>query len=332
MAKEKLVIPEGMFPHVGVNEVKGIDGQDYLIRNEAMFTGYQHTAGEFSRFFKSLRDDCKILGNRCPQCHQLICPPFQKRCPQCNFIEMWPEEVKDAGRMDASPPIVFFAPARFKDQVPYAEGYVYLEDENGKEADTAIKVRVRTTRGMIKPGIFKKDTKVKVVFADKRVGRILDIFAVPQAELTQEQIAKTPLMESDLSWDKPIEPSFEKPTAEMLSAFNRVLDGLKLLSARIKKSPRAQKDLANWSRRVQVKTRGGEFGFVVDNGRLEISSFTEPDLILAVENPAALLSWLERGSALTNLVMEGTLWVSKPELETISRLDRLPRSLRRDNC
>jgi len=64
-------------------------------------------------------------------------------------------------------------------------------------------------------------------------------------------------------------------------------------------------------------------------------------LILSLKDPAVLLAWLRdateglRGgfesAALTDLVIEGTLVLNKPELETITRLDRVPRSLRRDH-
>lgn len=331
MTGKKLVIPEEMFPSVGIEEIEGSDGRTYLVRNDAMFTAYKHSQGEFSEFFKAIRDECRILGNRCPSCHQIICPPFEQRCPQCNFVEMKPEEMTDVGVMVASPVISFFAPARFKNQVPYGEGDVFLEDKKGKEAATALPVRVRTTQGMIRPGIFKKGTKVKVVFCDSRLGEAIDIFVVPQSELTPAQIVKNPLMESDLSWDEPTEPVFEEPTEEMVQALEQVFRGFDQLSARVRKSPRAQKDLANWVRRVRVKTRAGTFYFFINNGQLGLLG-GEPDFTLAIENPADLLPYLEKGAALTNLVMEGTLWVSKSELETIFRLDRLPRSLRRDNC
>ena len=66
----------------------------------------------------------------------------------------------------------------------------------------------------------------------------------------------------------------------------------------------------------------------------------EADLILSLNNPGVLLAWLRDATqglkegfgspALTDLVIEGTLVLNKPELETITRLDRVPRSLRRD--
>ncbi len=334
MVEERNIIPDQMVPKKKIQEVKGSDGNDYLLRNEVMFTAYQHSAGEFSEFFITLRNQCKILGKRCPTCNQLLCPPFEKKCQICNFeVEMQSEEMADIGTMAASPVIVFFAPARFKDQVPFGIGYVFLEDKDGHEADTAIMVRVRTTHGMIKPGIFKKGTKVKVVFRNERQGEMLDVFVVPQCELTPEQIQKTPLLENDISWDASKEPSFAEPSEDKILTFRQVLEGFDNLSLRVKESKRAQADLANWMRTVKIKTGGGTFGFKIDNGKLEmLKDEFQPDLVLAIDDPSLILAWLERGAALTNLVMEGTLWVSKSELETITRLDRIPRSLRRDNC
>lgn len=333
MVEEKNIIPDQMVPKKKTQQVKGSDGNDCLLRNEVMFTAYQHSAGEFSEFFITLRNQCKILGKRCPTCNQLLCPPFEKRCQVCNFeVEMQSEEMADVGTMAASPVIVFFAPARFKDQVPFGIGYVFLEDKNGHEADTALMVRVRTTHGMIKPGIFKKGTKVKVVFHNERQGEMLDVFVVPRSELPPEQIAKTPLMEGEISWDVPKEPSFPEASREKIESFEKILKGFEKLSLRIQNSKRAQSDLVNWVRQVKVKTGGGNFGFKIDNGKLEmLKDEFQPDLVLAIDDPSLILAWLERGAALTNLVMEGTLWVSKSELETITRLDRLPRSLRRDD-
>ncbi|MBI2624885.1 MAG: hypothetical protein HYW70_00905 [Candidatus Nealsonbacteria bacterium] len=325
MRKEKFVIPGAMLPKKGIEGKEGFDGKTYLVRNEAMFTAFRHSQGEFSQFFKALRDDARILGNRCPKCRVLICPPFQNRCPDCNFAEMQSEIMPDTGLMAASPVIVIFAPARFKADVPYGLGYAFL----GK-SDCALPLRVKTTTGMIRPGILEKHTLVKIVFRNKRQGEMLDIFALPQTELTLEQIQKSPLLESEISFETPREPEFGEKTQKLVFAKNRLVKQLRLLSERIKKSPRAQKDLANWRRLVKIKTAGGDFGILIDNGKLEVieGDIFDPNLVFAIENP----SKLRMDSALTNLVMEGSLWVNKSELETITRLDRLYRSLKRDSC
>jgi len=108
-------------------------------------------------------------------------------------------------------------------------------------------------------------------------------------------------------------------------------------------SPRATANLANWRRTVTVRTSGGAFGLVVSKGKLQVrkEGVKDPDLVVAMQDPSILLTWLRdstepvgdsvKSPALTDLVIEGTLVLNKPELETITRLDRVPRSLRRDN-
>ena len=111
----KPVIPAAMLPMAGITEVKTADGT-YLQRNDVWFTAMKHSQGEFSHFFLALRDEGKVVGNRCPQCKQLIVPPFMTRCPTCNFVEMKKEYLKDTGVMCASPVITVFAPAASRDR------------------------------------------------------------------------------------------------------------------------------------------------------------------------------------------------------------------------
>src|SRR5436190_7718595 len=92
---EEWVIPTEMWPRTGIQEVPGRDGGTYLLRNDAMFTGVQHSQGEHSEFFLALRDERRIFGYRCPSCRHLIVPPFMRRCPTCNFVELTKEYVQD---------------------------------------------------------------------------------------------------------------------------------------------------------------------------------------------------------------------------------------------
>lgn len=339
--KAKPVIPPAMMPMEGISEVAGADGI-YLQRNDAWFTGVKHSQGEFSEFFRALRDEGKIIGHRCPECRHLIIPPFMRRCPACNFVELKKEYVKDTGAMCATPVITVFAPSRFKGQEPFGTGRVFLETAGGKFSDTAMLVRVRTTRGTIRPGIFKKGTPVKIAFCDRRQGEMLDIFAVPQSELTAKQLAKTPLLESEIKWGQLSEMDL-KPTPPRQKTLQEVRVHFQKLAAMIPRSARATANLSNWTRTVTVRTGGGTFGLVIDKGKLQVQreGARSPDLVLAIEEPAILLAWLHDSTqptaeaatspALTDLVIDGTLVLNKPELETITRLDRVPRSLRRDN-
>lgn len=344
MAKRKKdpVIPVAMLPKVGMTEVKVGDGR-YLLRNDVMFTAVQHTQGEFSEFFRTLRDEAKVFGHRCPQCKHLIIPPFMKRCPACDFVEMSKEYVKDLGVMAASPVITIFAPSRFKAQVPFGTGRVFLETQDGKLSDSAMLIRVRTTRGTIRPGIYGKGTAVKIAFHNERQGGMEDVFAVPQAELTAEQLSKSPLFESGIEWGKISQQELGPATPELQASLHEVKIHFRKLAELIPQSARAKSNLANWNRVVNVQTGGGNLGFAVEKGKLRVfdEGAADSDLILSVKDPAVLLAWLRDATegrkegfgspALTDLVIEGTLVLNKPELETITRLDRVPRSLRRDH-
>jgi len=344
MAKRKKepVIPVAMLPKTGMTEVKAGDGR-YLLRNDVMFTAVQHTQGEFSEFFRTLRDEAKVFGHRCPQCKHLVIPPFMRRCPACDFVEMSKEFVKDLGIMAASPVITIFAPSRFKSQVPFATGRVFLEAQDGKLSDTAMLIRARTTRGTIRPGIYGKGTAVKIAFHNERQGGMEDLFAVPQSELTAEQLAKSPLFESDIEWGKISQQEWGATTPELQAALHEVKSNFQKLAEMIPQSARAKSNLANWNRVVDVQTGGGSFGFAVEKGKLRVldEGAADADLILSVKDPGVLLAWLRDATgdrkegfgspALTDLVIEGTLVLNKPELETITRLDRVPRSLRRDH-
>jgi uncharacterized OB-fold protein len=338
----KPVISPAMLPMEGIADVQGADGI-YLQRNDAMFTAMKHTQGEFSDFFRALRDQGKVLGHRCPECRHLIIPPFMRRCPACNFVEMKAEFVSDTGVMVATPVITVFAPSRFKGQEPFGTGRVFLETADGKLSDTAMLVRVRTTRGTIRPGIYKKGTPVKIAFCDSRQGEMLDIFAVPQNELTPQELAKSPLFESEIEWGRLSEMEFGQPTPQLQKTLQQVMVHFQKLAEMIPRSPRATANLANWRRTVTVRTGGGTFGLVLDQGKLQVrkEAVKDPDLVVAIQDPSILLAWLRdstepvgdsvKSPALTDLVIEGTLILNKPELETVTRLDRVPRSLRRDN-
>ena len=340
--KKEPVIPVAMLPKEGMKEVK-IERSRYLLRNDVMFTAVQHTQGEFSDFFRALRDEGKVFGHRCPQCKHLIIPPFMTRCPACDFVEMKKEYVKDLGVMAASPVITIFAPSRFKGQVPFGTGRVFLETQEGKLTDTAMLIRVQTTRGTIRPGIYMKGTPVKIAFRDERKGGIEDIFAVPRSELTPEQQSRSPLLESEIEWGKLSDQELGPATPELQEALREVKIQFQKLAELVPQSARATANLANWDRLVNVQTGGGDFSFAVAKGKLRVQdeSSEEADLILSLKDPGVLLAWLRDATqglkegfgspALTDLVIEGTLVLNKPELETITRLDRVPRSLRRDN-
>ena len=214
MAEQKL-IPDEFIPNVGTKTVT-ISGEDYLVANDAMYTFYQRTKGEFSPFFKALRDEKKVLGCKCTKCGLIRIPPFLTHCPDCEFAPTELVEAGQVGRMNTTPPITYFATSIFLHMAPYCRGRVILDG-----ADTAMSVNVYTTTGILVPGLIGKGTEVKVVFRDERVGEMTDIFCVPTSELTAEQIATKGLQESEINWEAVVEPKLSQPTDEEAEIYQR---------------------------------------------------------------------------------------------------------------
>ncbi|MBI3071499.1 MAG: hypothetical protein HYY84_05155 [Deltaproteobacteria bacterium] len=325
----KKVIPEHMNPNVE-SEIVERGGQKYLQTNEAMFTFYKRTKGEFSKYFLGLRDEKKIYGMHCPKCNSTRVPPFELMCPDCDFAEMKEVEVGDTGVMNTTPPVTYFAHSLFQSWVPFGRGRVVL-----KGVETALPIHVFTTKGVLTPFVFKKGTPVKVVFRNERIGKPTDIFAVPQSELSPAQIAKSPLMESDLDFSAPDEPKLAAGTAAHKASFAEALKMLTALAAGVEKSPRAQHNLAGWKRSVAVKTAGGNLSMLIDDGKLAASEGLPkgltPDFVMVCEDPKLLVEWMTFKEALTNAIISGRLWISvNKEFTTIFKLDRLPRSTHRD--
>jgi len=322
------VIPEHHNPPVA-SEVLVRDGARYLQSNEAMFTFYKRTKGEFSRYFLGLRDERKIYGARCPLCSLIRVPPFQLYCPECDFAELELVPMPDTGTMMNTPPVTYFAHSLFQSWVPFGRGRVLLEG-----ADTAVPMHVFTTKGVLTPFVFKRGTPVKVVFRDKRLGKPTDVFAVPQSELSKEQLHKSPLMESDLDFSKPQEPPVPAGTPAAKAKLAEALKMLQKLAANVAKSPRAQHNLAGWKRNVSLKTPGGNLAMIINDKKLSVSagSLKGPaDLVMVFKDPQTLVEWLTFKEALTNAVIGGKLWISlNKEFTTIFKLDRLPRSVLRD--
>lgn len=320
------VIPLEAIPDAG-SEVLTIDGRPYLLVNDAMFTFYRRTMGEFSPFFLALRDERRILGARCTRCGLVRVPPFATRCPHCSFAPAELVEVGDVGTLIATPPVTYFANSLFQKQVPFGRGRVLLEG-----ADTALSVNLYTTRGILVPGIFKKGTRVKLVFRKERRGEITDVFGVPAAELTPQQLAKKGLEESEIDWERAQEPPLPAPTPEQVERFRRVAGELAALARELSANPRARRDIASWWRTVLVKTVGGSLVLRIADGELTIreGSVEAPDFVMVVEDPGVLLDALAYRGSLTQAIMTRKVWISKNvEFNTVFKLERMARSLAR---
>jgi len=323
--KEKL-IPAEYIPDVGSQTVV-IEGKKYLVANDTMYTFYQRSKGEFSEFFLALRDGKKILGCKCTKCGLVRCPPFLTHCPDCNFAPTKLVEVGQIGEMLSTPPITYFANSLFLKMAPYGRGRVVLTG-----ADTALSVNVYTTTGILTPGIIKKGTKVKVIFRDDRIGEISDIFCVPISELTKAQVAKKGLLSSEINWEAPVEPKLPKATAKDTAAYDKALKEITSVVKQINVTERARKDIAGWKRDIQVKTTGGQFALLINDGSIKLAEkkLTKPDFIIVSKDPKTLADGLAYRGSITDAVIMKKLWISKNmEFTTIFKLDRMARSVAR---
>ncbi|MBI4199723.1 MAG: hypothetical protein HY535_04545 [Chloroflexi bacterium] len=324
--QRRKVIPEEAVPEVGSRTVS-IDEREYLISNDAMFTLYQRSKGEFSPYFLALRDEKKVLGCRCTRCRLVRVPPFLTHCPDCDFAPTELVEVGQVGVMNSTPPITYFATSLFQHMAPFGRGRVVLEG-----ADTALSVNVYTTTGILVPGLVKKGTQVKVVFRDDRTGEATDIFCVPAAELSPAQVAKHGLQESEINWEAAVEPELPKRTREHVAIFNQAVREMEAIVQEMNRTERAKRDIAGWKRDIQVKAPGGQFALVIHDGdiRLERREVPSPDFVMVCEDPRVLASGLAYRGAITDAVILKKLWISKnAEFVTIFKLDRMARSLAR---
>jgi len=325
--KKRKVIPDEYIPEVA-SRVVTIEGKDYVVENDAMYTFYERSMGEFSPFFLAIRDEKKILGCKCTKCGIVRVPPMLTHCPDCDFAPTELVEVGQVGRMNTTPPITYFATSLFLHIAPYGRGRVILEG-----ADTAMSANLYTTTGILVPGLIKKGTEVKVIFKGQRVGEITDIFCVPTSELSPEQIAKDGLEESELNWATAKEPEFPKASDEDIAIYKQSLQQMQALAAEMSKSKRARKAIEGWKRDIAVKTKGGEFAMYINNGDFSVEERTlgSPDFVMACEDPRTLLDGLRYKGAITDSVIMKKLWISKNmEFNTIFKLDRLARFLARE--
>jgi len=321
--KEKVIRSE-YIPDVG-SDIETIDGKDYLVTNDAMYTFYRRTKGEFSPFFLALKDEKKLLGCKCSKCGLVRVPPFLTHCPDCNFAPTELIEVEQVGVMNSTPPITYFATSLFQHMAPYGRGRVIF-----KGADTALSVILYTTTGILVPGIINKGTEVKLVFKDERIGEITDVFCVPASELTEEQLKKKGLTESEIDWESPVEPELSDVSDKDVSAYKKALEEIKTIIKGMNSNERARKDIAGWKRDIQVKVRGGQFAIIMNDGDIGIKEgeIKSPDFLMVCETPQTLLDGLAYRGAITDAVINKKLWISKNmEFNTIFKLDRMARSL-----
>ena len=172
---------------------------------------------------------------------------------------------------------------------------------------------------------------MKIIFRKFRMGFSTDYFAVPLDEVPEKLRDKNGVEETALKW-KSLGVSEPQVTDAYQKQFPKSLQAVSKFVAAIPKSPRAQGDLKNWARKIQVKTGGGKLGLILDRQRIKVvkEKIPRPDLILVVDDPTHLMGWT-KGDSLVNMIRTGFAGINNlQDMETIFKLDRLHRSIRRD--
>ena len=95
-------------------------------------------------------------------------------------------------------------------------------------------------------------------------------------------------------------------------------------------SESTRRAVEGWKRDIAVKSTGGEFAMIIDNGdfRVEERRLESPDFVMVCEDLKVLLDGLAYRGAITDSVIMKRLWISKNfEFNTIFKLDRMARFL-----
>ena len=322
------VLPPEYDLESGVSELTGRDGETYLQFNSQMTTFYKQTYGEHSRFFLALREK-RLIGATCPHCKQVMVPAASWHCPNCNFAEMEEIELPHRGVLAQTAPITIFPSSTFIGDAPFARGYVDVATD--APIASFLPSRLRTTTGLVRPGIFVKGVELKLVFEDETVGSIRDIFWVPMSEVPEHLRDKQPLLASELDFASPVPPEVTVDPAKAASK-DEAIAAMNGFAADVAKSRRAQSDLAGRVHVVGIKTAGGGFALRVTDSGIQVTDGLpdEVDYTMVAEDPAVFTRWVHDGS-LTDAAVEGSLWLPHKEaFQLLPILDRLPRSVRRD--
>lgn len=129
-----------------------------------------HLGGVWSRFFATLRDEGRIVGNTCGSCDRTYVPP-QAYCERCfEAIEEW-KEVADVGTLHGA--TISYRDFKGGPKAPYAVGAILLDGADTLlmhflgGVDLADQASAQET--------LRRGLRVQAVWAEQRTGAIMDI-------------------------------------------------------------------------------------------------------------------------------------------------------------
>jgi uncharacterized OB-fold protein len=142
------------------------DEVEILIHEGKISVPYSWTVGStLSKFYCELRDNGKILGNRCPDCGTVFVPPKVK-CINCyqDLVE-W-VELPGTGTVDAYTVVRYEEPSLHPRKSPFTYGVIKMDG-----ADTGMVHFL----GEVDLDAIKVGMRVEAVLEDEREGNIFDI-------------------------------------------------------------------------------------------------------------------------------------------------------------
>ncbi len=152
----------------GPGKIEDAKKGEFMLVNRPHGALYTHSYGLVSKFFKGLIEK-KLYGTKCLECGTVYCPP-RAHCwnPACRVAETEWVELPLKGTVHTFSVMLFSADA-FLELLPFVLAYVQIEG-----SDTTIPMQVVTAP----TNIFVGQT-LEIKFRDKRMGELMDMYAVP---------------------------------------------------------------------------------------------------------------------------------------------------------
>ncbi len=141
---------------------------DFFEYPDDMTCHYIYSEGEISYFFKELKDHAKLYASKCPQCGFVYFPP-RGHCYKCYCNNGW-VQLSGKGTIETAT-VCHFGRSSFVDKMPITICFIKLDGADMVFRHTV--VMENPTLEKIKHG-----TPVKVVFKEKRVGKVTDFYFV----------------------------------------------------------------------------------------------------------------------------------------------------------
>jgi len=115
-----------------------------------------------------------------------------------------------------------------------------------------------------------------------------------------ERLKKLPIkrLKSEINWESPVESDLPAASQQDTAVYNAALKEMKSIIEEMNTNERARKDVAGWKRDILVKSRGGRFSIIIDDGdiKLEEKEPASPDFVMACDDPNTLDGLAYRGA------------------------------------